>query len=327
MNHSEVRDNVFEVPLNGVELALLIASDMVNSWPFRLNAPQEKLSESQRGMIRKVSAYLYEARKQLLIAAGVFLPPVTLVPPPEYVSKRATIQSTVRLTREEICTCLAVLRFCQEELSGDPEDWRDFCSISSSSLAYFDLALTVLLDLVGKLGEVLRSGPGLSTVPTERPYSSCGWPPGNAVAIRLNGVEFALLKGSLSFLDGWLFQSPIAQAMFVPSEGGIARSISKYLFSEQQSQLRSAGALAPPALPVPPEFIAMRAVFRSQHILMREHLQVCIMALRVCEEEFREHWVDFCQTAPSGLHHFNPPPEDLPRLTVKLERLLREGTA
>jgi hypothetical protein len=321
MIRDQSSDDLLEVTLSGVEMSILMASDMVNSWPFRLNAPREKLSEIQRRTIRRIAEYLYEVRKRLLVAAGVFLPPVTLVPTREYASKRATVQASVHLTREDICTCLIVLRFCHEELSGDPEDWQDFCSISSSSLAHFDLSLTDLCDLVNKLEKVVCGASELISRHEEQIQSACEWPPRGSVAIFLKGVEFELLTGALILLNGWIFLSPVAQTMLVQSEQDIASSISKYLLGEQQSQLRAAAALIPPTLPAPSEFVAAQRTFTSQHFLMREHLQVCISALLVCEEEFREHWVDFCQSAPSGLYRFNPAPEELPRLTAKLRRL------
>lgn len=335
MKHIGEFEETLNILLDGVELALLVGVlEMVNTWPFRMAAPQAKLVPEERKLARKIAAYLYEERKGLLIAAGVFMPPVTPVPPPSYVEKQAAIQAVVTLTQEEIHACLSMLRFCHEELvvnpedpegPEDPTDWDCFCSIAPGSVGYFHPAREDLLHLADKLEGLLRQVPAQRAQREMPPGSTHDWPPARSIGVSMNGVEWELLKGSLSFLNVWTFAHSTALAMLVPSEQEMARVVGAYLLGEQQSILSAAGALVPPARPVPPEFVAMRAAFELRHFLMREHLQVCLAALRTCYEEFKEDWVYFCQTATNALYRFDSTPSDLLSLADKLERLLNEA--
>jgi hypothetical protein len=248
MSYSDEADEVVEIQMNGIELALLFeASDILNSWPYRLNAPRETFTQDERIAIREIAAYLYEEWKHYLIAAGAFMPTVTPVAPRAYVNKRATIEAVVCLAEKEIRMCSSVMRFCHDELSTDPEDWMSFCDISRSGLMDFKPSLTDLLDVVSKLEGALRGAPRQRRPVANRPHRLDHWPPSGAIAIVLNGVEVALLEGSLSLLNVWCFLKPTAQPMLVQAEREMSGLIAKNLSGEQQSQLRSAGALAPHA--------------------------------------------------------------------------------
>lgn len=315
-------DMMHTVSLDGVELALLIASNMANSWPFRLTAPRERLSERELLTSDNASAYLYELHKDALITAGAFLPSVDQVPPPEYVHIRAMIQVIAWLTPEEISSCQKVLKFCYEELKEDPVDWRDFCSIAQTMLEHFHLEVADLLRLAGKLGEALHGSPverqrleGLSKL-------SQNWLPTDAIEIYLNGVEVALLKGSVSLVNGWVFQSSAASAFMDSSAMAMMGPIANYLFGERKSFLRSVGASLSALTPGSQESIAKLAELQSRHVFLPEHVRVCVAAMRACEIEFQGHWIDFYETARSGLQRFYPAPEELPSLIHKLERLI-----
>lgn len=147
------------------------------------------------------------------------------------------------------------------------------------------------------------------------------------VITSMNGVELALAAAS-TFLHGcWKFEQPRARAMLRDEERSRADSMSDRLYARRRELLEAVDAFVPPSVPFPPDFAARQAAIRAELELSQAELRVCLLALRVCHEEFAERWWEFSVVAPGGIDAFATSPDDLLRLADQLEQSLDGGDA
>lgn len=288
-------DEWIPISLSGLELALLLSCDTTSPSGFCSQALRDKVPLGLRRAFRCIAAGLYDDRSELLIGAGVYMPPLSSAPSPEYVHQHKTIQKTVWLTKEDLHTCGLVTRLVHEALAADEREWRNCCEAEPYLLAWFQLTPTDLLDLSLKLAT--------ATAPPQQPrgaYVPWRWPPPESVCFLVTGAELELLVSSL-----------LAQQT--------AALLAHFLLGEHLADLRSARLFEAPT--------ARRAAFRSKLFLMREQLHVCIASLERCHAELCDEWRTYHRRDPLELHQAEPDAHALLHLADKLSWFLNDEGA
>lgn len=145
------------------------------------------------------------------------------------------------------------------------------------------------------------------------------------LAIPVNGAELALLLSATLLAGLWSFERQSARVRSTPEVREKVRKTNDLISRQSRQILENAGMYTSPASPWTREFIAKRETVLAEIHLVSEQLCLCVLALRICHEEFATNWDEFCTLSPGGIEWYNLSPENLLILADNIESFLRDA--